>query len=65
MIVQLKIKSRNPLNKAWTVETVKKRKVRRTEMSKYRIVTGMANQLEADARTTFRNQRQAENTYND
>ncbi len=57
MIDQLTFKSRNSFNKAEMVKTVKKGKVRRADMFNYRIVTKMADQFEADARTTSRNQK--------
>ena len=39
MIDQLTIKSRNTFNKAFTVETVRNSKVRRTDMFNMRILT--------------------------
>ena len=59
IINQLKIKSRNHLNKAETNETVKISMFRISVMLKKRTETLMANQLEEDAETTKGNLKNA------
>ncbi len=59
VIDQIIIKNTNPFNKTQIVETVRNTSVRRTDMFNKLIVNLMADRLEAHARTTFGNRRNA------
>ena len=61
----LTIKSRNPSNKTWTVETVKNSKFRRADVLNKGIVTRKAVKLKRNAETTNDNRNHAISTYND